>query len=206
MYRWVENAGRFVDSRGRFVSETQVRRVIDAIADAASERMAQASARLLAGDMSLAAWQLEMQQVVKLAHVAAATIAHGGGEQMTFSRWGSAGNEIKAQYSWLRDFAAQVRSGEQKLNGSLTARARQYGQAARATLSKIVGEGQQRRGFRFEKNVLRSGESCSGCRAESARGQVPIGTLVPVGSRHPCLRNCHCEIRYARTAEEEQAA
>jgi hypothetical protein len=200
-YTWSESAGRYRGNRGHFVSERTVRDVVDGIADAASARMAQASERLLNGEMSLGTWQAEMQATIKLAHVSAAILAHGGAEQMSFSRWGAIGPTVRDQYGFLREFAAQVADGRQPMNGSLPARAKQYGQAARTQFERVRGEGQQERGYQFERNVLSSAEHCSECRAQTARGLVPIGTLVPVGQRI-CRSNCRCSIWYSRDAVE----
>jgi hypothetical protein len=200
-----DRSGRFRDTRsGRFVSDVQVRAVVDDVADAASERMAQASARLLNGELSLGAWQAEMQAAIKLVHVSAAAIAHGGAEQMTAARWGAIGPVIRAEYGYLRDFAAQIQSGAQPLNGSLTSRARQYGQAARAQFERVRGRDQQQRGYQSERNVLHSGESCSQCKSESARGWVPTGSLVPVGQRI-CRGNCRCSVDYRQQPAEAAA-
>lgn len=201
-YRWSESAGRFTDAKtGRYVADSVVRRVVGQMADHASERLAAASQRILAGEMSLAAWQLEAMQAIKLSQVSAVVIAHGGAAAMTPSRYLEAARAIKAHYQYLRDFAEQISDGRQPLNGSLTARARQYGQGARAQFERIRGRGQQRRGYQSERNVIHSGETCSGCRAESARGWVPVGGLVPVGSR-TCRGNCRCSISYRREAAE----
>jgi hypothetical protein len=197
-------SGRFRDSAGRFVSEQAVRRVVDQVADAASERMAQAAGRLLGGSLSLAEFQAEMMRTAKLAHVATATIAHGGKARMGFSEYGAVGREIRSQYEFLRTFTDQVASGEQPLNGGLTARARQYGQASRVTFEREYGRDQQRRGYQSCRNVLHAGESCSGCKAQTARGWVAIGSLIPVGSR-TCRGNCRCEIRYRREPAEVAA-
>jgi hypothetical protein len=199
-YRWNDRAGRYINERGVFVSERTVRAVVDGIADAASARIAQASERLLNGEMSLGAWQSELQNVIRLSHLATATIAAGGAEQMTFSRYGSVGNEIKSEYQFLRGFAEDIASGRQPMNGSLTARARQYGQASRSTFEEARRRDQIMRGYQFERNVLHAGESCSECKAQTGRGLVPIGTLVPVGSRI-CRSNCRCSISYQRDAE-----
>lgn len=203
-YRWNENAGRFINERGQFVSERAVRVVVDRIADAASERMAAASERLLAGEMSVAAWQAEMMQTIKVSQIAAATIAAGGADQMTPSRYGSAGFEIKTQYQYLREFAAQIESGQQKLNGSLTARARQYGQAARVAFERAYGRGQQQRGYRSVRNVLGVAEHCRQCLSLTAQGWMPIEQMPPIGSRI-CRSNDRCRLEYRR-AEQEQAA
>jgi hypothetical protein len=164
--------------------------------------MATASAALLEGRLSLGAWQAEMQAAIKLSHVAAAVIAHGGREQMTPARYGSVGRAIRDEYGFLREMAAQIADGRQPFDGTIATRARMYGQAARSTYERARTGDQAGRGYAFCRNVLRAAESCSGCRAETAKGVVPTGSLVPVGSRRPCLRNCKCVIRYFRTAEE----
>jgi hypothetical protein len=196
-----DQAGRFVNERGQFVAESTVRRVVNGIADAASERLAQASLRLLDGELSLAAWQAEAMRTIKLSQVATATIAHGGAARMGPAQYGAAGREIRTQYDYLRTFAEQVASGEQPLNGSLTARARQYGQAARVTFEREYRRDQQRRGYQSERNVLAPAEHCAECREQTARGWVPVGSLVPVGQR-TCRANCRCSLRYARDAAQ----
>jgi hypothetical protein len=199
--RWNETAGRFTDSAGRFVSQERVRAVIDSIADQASARMAAASERLMAGELSLASWQAEGQAIIKTSMLAASVLAHGGAEQMTFSHYGSTGRAIRDQYDYLRGFADDIASGRQPLNGGLTARAGQYGQAARVAYEREYGRDQQARGYQFERNVLHAAEHCAVCVSESGRGWVPIGSLIPIGGRI-CRSNDHCTIAYARTAEQ----
>jgi hypothetical protein len=49
-----------------------------------------------------------------------------------------------------------------------------------------------------EWNVLHPADHCEGvgsCIEQTARGKVPIGSLIPVGDRR-CLRRCHCTIEY----------
>lgn len=201
--RWNERAGRFTNARGEFVSERAVRAVVDQIADAASDRMAAAAQAMLDGRLSLGAFQAEMQAAIKVSHVAAAVIAHGGREQMTPARWGAIGPEIRAQYGYLRDFAAQVADGRQRLDGSLTARSRQYGQQARVVFERTYGADQRARGYRSVKNVLAPVEHCALCRSLAARGWMPIEQMVPIGQR-TCRGNDRCQLRYRR--EEAEAA
>jgi len=204
-YRWNEQAGRFVNERGVFVSEATVRSVIDGIADAASERLARASERLLNGELPLGAWQAEAQQIIKLAHVSAAVLAHGGAEQMTFSRWGTIGPTVRSEYQFLRDFAQQIADGRQPLNGMLTARARQYGQAARVTFERTYGQDQQQRGYRSERSVLSSAEHCAQCVGEVGKGWQPIGTLIFIGQR-TCRSLDRCHMEYRREMADSEAA
>lgn len=195
--RWDEQSGRFREANGRFVSDRAVHAVVNDIANGASARMVAASERMLAGDLLLAEWQATMMREVKLSQLATSTIAHGGQVRMGFAQYGAAGREIRNQYDYLRNMAAQVADGTQPLNGSLTARARQYGQASRVTFEREYGRDQQGRGFASCRNVLHAQESCSQCRSITAQGWVPIGTMAPVGSRI-CRSNCRCTIAYSR--------
>jgi hypothetical protein len=199
-----DSSGRFRDNAGRFVSDRAVRSVVDQIADGASERMAQASARMLAGELSLAEFQAELMRTIKLSHVATATIANGGAARMDFSAYGRVGAAIKAQYQYARGFAEAVADGTQPLNGTLAARARQYGHAAR-----VYFEDERFRSMRSRtvlcRNRINSGESCAGCRAETAKGWVRPSELVPVGSRVPCLSRCRCSVDYRTDAVEAAA-
>lgn len=203
-YTWSESAGRFVDERGRFVSDAAVRRVVNDIADGASDRLAVLSRSMLAGDLSLAEWQAGAMRIVKSSHVASVTIAHGGAARMDFSRYGSVGNEIKAQYQYLAQFAAQIASGQQPLNGTVASRAAMYGQNARVVFEKAYGRDQAARGFQSCRNRLQPAEHCSQCVEQSGRGWVPVGSLVPIGQR-TCRSNCRCRIEYRREPVEVAA-
>lgn len=197
---WNEQAGRFTDTGGRFISDRAVRSVVDHLADGASTRMASAAERMLAAEISLAEFQSEAMRTIKLSQLAASTIAHGGQARMGFSEYGAAGRAIRDQYAYLRSWAQGMADGSIPLNdGAIVARARQYGQQARVAFEREYGRGQMARGYTSCRNVLHAGESCSQCRAETARGWVSIGTLVPVGSRI-CRANCKCTVTYRKDA------
>jgi hypothetical protein len=198
--RWNEAAGRFTDASGRFISDARVRAVVDSVADAASDRMAVASQALLDGRSSLAAWQMAMMQDIKQAHVAAGVLAHGGEQQMTPSAYGFLGSEVKAQYQYLRAFAADIGSGLLPLDGRLVARAGMYGQHARATFEAVRAKDAAAYGYDEERSILHSGDPCGQCPAQAALGWVPLGTLIPIGQR-TCLSRCRCTISRRRAAE-----
>ena len=198
-------AGRFVNERGQFVSDRTVHAVVNDIANGASARMAAASERMLAGDLLLAEWQSMMMREVKLSQLAASTIAHGGQARMGFSQYGAAGREIRTQYDYLRNMAEQIADGTQPLNGSLAARAKQYGQAARVTYEREYGRDQAARGYQACRNRLQPAEHCAQCVEQTNRGWVMVGSLVPVGQR-VCRSNCRCRIEYRREPAQEVAA
>lgn len=193
-WRFDASTGRYRDlDSGKFASEARIRSAIDKVADAAASRIADATARMRAGDLKLADWQREVMHVIKVSHVATGVVAHGGRAQMDQAAWGFIGRRIRTEYAYLRDFANAIEAGSLPIDGRLDARARLYGQAARVMFESMRARDDKARGFDQERNILHAAESCGECKSLSALGWVDLGTLVPIGSR-TCRANCRCTI------------
>jgi len=190
---------------GRFVPERDVRVAVDAVADLASRRLGEASARYRAGQITVTEFQAELMATIKESQIAAGLLAYGGRQQMDASRWGLVGQQIRVQYQYARGMIADVLDGRQRLNGRLDGRARQYGQAARSLYENLRRRQSAEAGMAFEQNVLHAAESCRECLAATAAGVVPIGTLPPIGQRI-CRQSCRCTLSYSRTMSEAEAA
>lgn len=205
-YGYDRATGRFRSfETGRYISERQVRDAVDAVADLASRRMGEAAARYRAGQITISEWQAEHLALIKQSQIASALLAYGGRSQMDASRWGTVGQQIRTQYAYARQMVADVLDGRQRLNGRLDARARQYGQAARSLYENTRRRQGAAAGLSFEQNHLHASESCAQCIAMSARGRVPIGTLIPIGQR-TCRGGCRCTLSFHRTATDAEAA
>ena len=187
--------GRYRDAAGRFVPDQSIRRALDVVLDAQAQTMRLLSQQLMDGTIMLADWQLAMMQATKAVHLVGTAVAHGGWSQLDQSDFGWAGQRIRTQYSYLNRFAADIASGRQNLDGTLLARSELYAQAGRATHRAAERRLATKRGLAEEKNLLGAADHCAGCLAETARGWVKIGTLVPCGSRD-CLVRCHCSLTY----------
>lgn len=197
---------RYRDLRtGRFLPAREVRDAVDRLADLASRRLGESAARFRAGQITVSQWIAESQQLVKQSQIAAALAAYGGRSNMNAAQWGLVGQQIRVQYAYLRRMADDVLSGRQRLNGRLDARSRQYGQAARVIFEAIRARESGSAGLAWERNVRHASESCAQCRAQSAAGWVPRGTLVPVGSR-TCRSSCRCTIERSATRPMSEAA
>lgn len=199
VFTWEKRAGRFRDgTTGRFVAERTIRRGVDAVASASSARMVAHTEQLRSGASSVLDWERALRREIKVAHMAQILAAHGGPQAMTQADYGWASGQIRAQYKYLANFAADIVSGRQPLNGRLLARAAMYGAAARATFEAARARDAEARDVVMEeRNITGSGDPCSECPGLSARGWVPLGTLPPVGSR-ACLANCRCRIERRR--------
>jgi hypothetical protein len=111
-YTYSERERRYRDTKtGRFVSAAAVRAELDRSIDLAGRAMREASDALREGRMSLAAWELRMAEEIRNSHLASTALAKGGWSRMTPSDYGRAGREIRRQYEYLRNFAAQIASG-----------------------------------------------------------------------------------------------
>ncbi len=193
--------GRYRDSTsGRLVPEAKVRLAVDAVADLASEQMADVTERLLAGEIRLATWQREMMGLIKVSHVSAGVVAQGGAAQMDARAYGYLGSQIKEQYRFLQNFARDLEAGTLPLDRRLVARAGLYGQHARVTYEAVRARDASVQGYDQEMNILHAAESCPQCRGLAARGWVGLGELPPVGQR-TCLARCRCTISRRKSVE-----
>jgi len=196
---WNESAGRYVElSTGRFVPFSTVRDSLDVVAEASGARMNTLTQSLVNEEISLAEWQVGMMEQIKISHTAAAASARGGWAQMSQADWGATGRLIRAQYDFLRNFANEIASGKQALDGRALFRANLYAQAARGTFEEIRRRYERlMNGMEEERRVLGEADHCNGCLAQAELGFQPIGTLEPIGSQE-CVTNCHCTFIYRK--------
>lgn len=199
---WNADAHRYIDSdTGRFVSSSAVRDALENVMDDAALTMNGLSQQLLDGTISLSDWQTGMMSEIKTIHVASTASASGGWAQVTQSQWGAAGQLIREQYDYLRNFASQIASGEQPLDGRVLVRSDMYSDAGRATYEDIRQRGMINLGYEEERYILEDTENaCDGCIDRANEGWQPIGTLEPLGSQE-CMVRDRCTVEYRRLNE-----
>lgn len=196
-YRWSPKTGRYVRANGHFVKKADVRKAIDTALERESGSALLLSQKLRNGTISLNAWRAEMRAMIKNVHIYDAAIAKGGFAQLTAADYGRIGQIVRGEYGFLEGFARDLASGKQALDGRFTERAKQYAQAGRKTYHQTERAVMRAAGYTTEFNKLGIAEHCGGCLAETARGHVPIGSLVPIGDRQ-CRRKCRCSLGYGR--------
>ncbi len=159
--------------------------------------MAEVSARLAVGRLSLAEWEREMRRQIRDAHATAHAMARGGWKRMTPSDWGRVGAAVREQYKYLSAFAAGIETGAVPRTKALAARARLYAEAARRSHFETERWLMANRGYVEERSVLGIADHCDGCLAEAGKGWRPIGTLLPIGGRD-CKARCRCWFEYRK--------
>lgn len=195
-YGYNPKSRRYINLKtGRFVPANDVRSAVDAVIEVEVVKAQTIGQQLIDGKITLADWQGQMTSNLKTLHVAMGVVANGGFQNTSSADFGFIGSLIKKQYSFLRDFAKQIETGKQLLNGSLLARSALYVQAGRETYENVVGRAAGNGGATQEKSILGIADHCEQCVSEAAKGWVEIGTLIPVGQRL-CKSNCHCSLQY----------
>lgn len=202
-YRWNERAAQYADqASGRFVSRKLIRGQLEKVVDASSGVMRALSQQLRNGEISLGDWQLQIMQQIKTSHLAAAAMQKGGWQQLSQSDFGRVGQIVRREYGFLRTFAEQIASGEQKLDGSLARRAALYGQQGRPTYLAFWQSTADQKNFDEQRSILQPAEHCVECISEHNKGFQPIGQMIPIG-RRICRSNDRClvEFRNSKTGE-----
>lgn len=193
---WNSRAGRYRDPlTGRYISRDAVRLMLDQAIAKSQARLQTVSDEFRRGALSLDEWQLVMREEIKRTHLAAEMLVQGGQAQMTPADFGRVGQRVRTQYDYLRNFAQSLKDGIVRTDGTFLNRAKMYANSARVAFHESLGDQLAGLGYSEERNLLATAEHCGGCLTETARGWVPIGTLIPVGERD-CLANDRCQIDY----------
>lgn len=192
---WDDVRGCYTDSRGRAVSWVQVRGVFDSVLERSGERMKALTRALREGTLDLDGFRVQMAAEVKRVHLQAVAMSKGGWLGMSQADYGRAGLAIREEYAYLRRFVSEIASGRQRLDGTLSARAVLYAEAARRTFQKAHQKAMAVRGAAEEANVLGPADHCPQCLEQQRLGWVPLGTLVVIGERI-CKRRCKCHVIY----------
>jgi hypothetical protein len=195
--RWNPRLRRYIDGRGRIVSQATVRRITeDQVADA-RVRMRALGESLVSGRISLAEWQLGMEAQVKRAHIAAASAARGGFAQLNQSDLGWIGARVREQYGFLRNFAREIETGRAPLDGRILSRSDLYGSAARGSGREMERRIERIAGAAFERRVLGPADHCRTCIQQARLGWQPLGRLKRIGDSE-CRVNCRCHFEAKR--------
>lgn len=194
-YRYNIVAGRYIDNRGRYVSQAKVLNALERQSKVSERQILRLAERLSNGDIDLQTWRMGMVRELKSLHLINTAVARGGWARMTSADYGRVGGRLARQYEYLNRLASQIQYGTQQLNGQFIQRVKMYVGAARGTYQIERDEVVKELEFDQESNVLGNAEHCEECIRETARGWVPLGTLMPIGQRL-CKTNCKCHKRY----------
>lgn len=193
-YTWSSEQQRYLYPSGNPVAWRQIDGALDRVIQQSAQNITVMTEKLQTGAITLANWQQQMAQEMKMMHVGAAAMGNGGWANMTQSDWGWVGSRLRSEYGYLRNFAHDIATGDQPLDGRLLNRATMYAAAARGTQREIQRRIAILNGALEERNLLGPAEHhCDQCPSLTSLGWVMIGTLPSVGAR-TCLSRCKCRI------------
>lgn len=185
---------------GRKVSRATVRREINALTDYVSKESARLARGVQAGDSSLVEFELQMRDLLKSAHIIAASVGRGGRALMTQADWGRVGAKIRWQNGYLQKFARKLERGVLS-DASTLSRAKSYASSIFVSFSNTFQEAQTEF-VEGGKNpaqcrlVQNSEEGCAECDADAAEGWMSVDDMGEIGSRI-CGDFCRCDIEFA---------
>ena len=198
-YIWDAVSGHYINPEtGRVISHNTIKKELEKVIKVSSKEMRKISTQFANGEISLGQWQVSMLQQVKLAHIANAAAGNGGWAQMNRGDWGFVGNRLKQQYKFLNNFARQIKTGEQPVNGKFLTRVDMYAAAARSTFEQMKRRYEMtENAMEQERRILGPADHCDDCIDAAKMGWVEIGTLPEIGDS-VCKVNCQCKFEYRR--------
>lgn len=200
---WDASSRRYIDrARRRYIPFSEIR-------DQAIEPMIQsikAEGRALGAGLQesgdLATWESGMIDRLKLAQTAAGLAANGGISSSSPDDDEKIAALILFLLLLLRDFAYEIYTGKQPINGLLFVRSDLYAAAARDSFEEArrhsmavyFGATEERRRLGRAEHC-HTDEDLEGCVELADLGWQPIGSLPRLGDT-PCRTNCHCRFDY----------
>ena len=192
------NTGRYRDERGRFLSKEAVGKLVDGRIGKLEAQLQRFTRMLSNGSITLEQWQGSVREAIKIAHIQAAIIGHGGKASMGRAEYGRIGQRLRAEYSYLQNFVRDLLDG--RVSGAMAvARIGLYAQSVRGSYWEGSEARQKERGFSLMRRILdNQAQHCQDCIDYAARGMVPIGTVPLPGQRCACRARCKCSVTYYR--------
>lgn len=182
-------------SRDKTISRDFMMGQFETTLSSIADDMRDLARQLNAGRISLDEFQRRVATLIEAAHWAAGFAMFGPALWLYPAVVVMLREMVERQLMWLRRLVMDIRLGRQRLDGSLVRRIALYAGSSWSALVEFNRYIARRFGYTEEMNVLGVAEHCQGCLDETAKGWVPIGTLVPIGSR-TCLSNCRCRYEF----------
>ena len=205
LFVWIPLAGvsgRYRDKQtGRFVSSVTVRREIDIYLDTSDSTVRVLSELLRNRNISLADWELAMRREIKRTHLNAIAMQRGGWANMRPSDYGRAGQIIRGQYAYLRNFANQIADGTQRLDGTFIRRAEMYTQAGRNSFYQSA-HANMKAGVTHVMSNRHARDSCIDCIELDGRWFVIGDPRYRLPGNRQCRVNCRCSETYGYMGDD----
>lgn len=191
-------SGRYRGSNGRFLSQSAISALVDGRINSLDAQLRRYTSMLADGSITLDQWQQSVREALKLVHVQAAIIGHGGKDGMGPAEWGRIGQRLRMEYRYLEGFARDLLDGRVSAAMAL-ARISLYAQSVRGTYWEGASIRQEKQGYTLMRRILDAqAKHCQDCLNYAARGLVPLGSVPMPGQRCECRSRCRCSVQFLR--------
>ncbi len=202
-YVWDPEKRKYYRPSGRAVSDRQLRSAVKRVSAEASKRAKKETQQLIAGAIILAVWYARMRDLLAALYKTIWLVSIGGFVFDDNTQRNLFYLFIMAQFDYLDNFATQIETREQVLDGRAVARAGMYGghgysewQNTRLLHAPELGYTEAKRilaPIEYERHCHENERP--GCVEEAAKGWMPISRMIPLGGCQ-CYDHCLCDIKF----------
>jgi len=186
------------------VPRLAVRKEIDKLTEHVAKEAAQIAGRLKAKTISLGEFELQMRELLRSAHIVAASVGKGGRARMLQKDWGRVGAKIKWQNGYLSKFARKIERGAVS-DIATVSRARSYASSIYISFARTFQESQtefvtEGKNPNLVRLITNSEEGCQECADDESRGWVSVDDMAELGTRL-CGDFCKCDLEFSDEGE-----
>lgn len=200
----------FRRSNGNLVPPSEIATEVDRLIQYAMTNLESIGLELDGELISLRDWQNQVKAEIQNLHLSIAAAARGGMRNLDETARRQIQGVIKEQLTYLRNFALEIQTGRQELNGAFYNRLKAYARITRQTFYNSELQAMRARGIERARRLLGVAEHCTqsarpGCVEEAAKGYVDINLVIALG-KCTCLYNCKCKLEYEGGFTREEVA
>lgn len=194
--------GHYVDRRsGRVIPPQTLILALDDSIVRRTRLMRGLSQQLRDGTISIAEWEIRMREHVKMSHLIATALERGGWNNLGLPDFQRLREKIDNELEYLANFARQLASGEQPLDGTFLRRSELYGKSARTTFYESR-QANLAPGWEYVRSHRSLTDSCIECVSlDSVWYRVGDPAYKLPGDRI-CNRNCGCYEEYGQMVDD----
>ena len=194
------NLGRYRRPSGQFMSQKAVMALVDGRIDKLGQNLRRFTQMLADGNITIDQWQGSVREAIKAAHIQATVLGHGGKDGMGSAEYGRIGQRLRAEYSYLQNFAGDILAGRVSVAMAL-ARVQLYAESVRSSYWEGASLRQAKQGYSLMRRILDpQAQHCDDCVRYARAGLVSLGSLPMPGQRCECRARCRCSVEYKRNA------
>lgn len=197
-YIWDVATQRYRDRAGRFLAATSPQVTLGTALTRVTRHQAELNAQVRAGEITLDAWRVEMQTIIKQVRMAGAALAHGGFDKLAAEDIARVEEGIAQDFGNLEVWTQELAAGDAPSDGRMNSRGQLYVNQGRVVYHDERHEAMDAAGFDEVRSILHPAEHCQLCVLQAEIGWQDLADFIPIGQR-TCLSNDQCSVEYRRS-------